>query len=209
MKPKLIIIGVVSAMAVAGLWFFALWSPQGESLEQAKAEQQASEAKAAELRSRLTRLKRLEANAEVLERDRLRLAAAIPDTDQLDQFILRVNERASASGVTFMSVSPTEPTPAAAGSGGAAGTAGAAANAGAPLGIGLQLQVTGDYFAIMRFLETLRDGERLVTVENLTMAKAADNAPMTASITGKMFVSPPAAATSTPVPATQTASAPR
>jgi Tfp pilus assembly protein PilO len=198
MKPKLIIAGIASALAVTALWFFTLWSPQSVSLQQAKADQLASETRATELRNRLTHLKNLEANAEVLERDRIRLEAAIPDTDQLDKFILAVNERAASSGVSFVSISPTEP---------AAAAPGAPGLAGAPLGIGLQLQITGDYFAIMRFLETLRDGERLVTVENLTMSKGADGAPMTASIAGKMFVSSPVvAATATPVPPSQTAS---
>lgn len=198
MKPKLIIIGIVSAVAVTALWFFAMWTPQSNNLSQARTEQQAAEAKVAQQRARLAHLKNLELNADVLERDRIRLAAAIPDTDQLDQFILRVNQSATASGVNFVSVSPTEP---------AAAAPGVPAAAGAPLSIGIQLQVTGDYFAIMRFLETLRDGERLLTVENLTMAKGGDNAPLTAGITGKMFMSPPVGAvTPTTVPATPTAS---
>jgi len=185
-KTKLILIGVGAALVITGLWFFALWSPQGKNLEEARAEEQAAEQRAAELSSKLAHLKKLEANAAVLERDRAMLAAAVPATDQLDQFILQVNDRAAKSGVTFVSVAPQAP--------GAAGSAPTAATAGAPTPIGLQLQVQGDYFAIMRFMEQLRDGERLVTVENFSLSKGGEGpGGMTASITGRMFMSPAAA----------------
>ena len=193
MKTKLIVIGVVSAVALTGLWFVALWRPQTKSLDTAKIERATAQKDLDTLRNRLTRLKQLEANAAVLERDKALLSAALPDTDQLDQFILQVNEKASASGVSFVSVAPTEPTadrP-------AASSSSAGAQAG-PISIGLQLQVAGDYHSIMRFLETLRDGERLVTVENLQMTKPTDGT-MTAAIKGKMFVNrPPTATTARP-----------
>lgn len=194
MKAKLILIGVGAALVVTGLWYFLLWSPQGKDLNKAKADQAAAEQRASQLQARLNHDKKLEANQAVLERDRALLATAIPSTDQLDQFILQVNERAAKAGVQFVSIAPQQPSAASA-------TPGAAA-AGGPTPIGLQIQATGDYFAILRFMEQLRDGERLMTVENFSLSKGGDGGQMSASIGGRMFLNPqaaaPAAAATTP-----------
>lgn len=192
MKAKLILIGVGAALLITAVWFFALWSPQGKDLDQAKADKAAAEQRASELSARLTRLKKLEANADVLERDRALLATAIPTADQLDNFLLQVNDRAAKAGVEFVSIAPQQP-------GGAAAPGAAAAG---PTPIGLQMQVTGDYFAILRFMEQLRDGERLVTVENFSLSKGGEGNQMSASIGGRMFIAPsvavPAATPTTP-----------
>jgi Tfp pilus assembly protein PilO len=192
-KAKLILIGVGAALLITAVWFFALWSPQGKDLDQAKADKAAAEQRASELSARLTRLKKLEANADVLERDRALLATAIPTADQLDNFLLQVNDRAAKAGVEFVSIAPQQP-------GGAAAAPGAAAAG--PTPIGLQMQVTGDYFAILRFMEQLRDGERLVTVENFSLSKGGEGNEMSASIGGRMFIAPsvavPAATPTTP-----------
>ena len=181
MKAKLILIGVGAALLITAVWYFALWSPQGKDLDQAKADEAAAEQRASELQARLARLKKLEANADVLERDRALLATAIPTADQLDTFLLQVNERAARAGVEFTSIAPQQPA-------GAAAAPGAAP--GGPTPVGLQMQVSGDYFAILRFLEQLRDGERLVTVENFSLSKGGEGNQMSASIGGRMFIAP-------------------
>lgn len=195
MKAKLILIGVGAALLITAVWFFALWSPQGKDLDQAKADQAAAEQRSSELTARLTRLKKLEANADVLERDRALLATAIPTADELDDFLLQVNDRAAKAGVDFVSIAPQQP--------GAAGAAPGAAAAG-PTPVGLQIQVTGDYFAILRFMEQLRDGERLVTVENFSLSKGGEGNSMSASIGGRMFIAP-AVAVPTATPTTPSA----
>lgn len=180
MKPKLILLGVGAAILITAVWYFALWSPKGEDLDKARADLAAQEQRASELSARLVRLKKLEANADVLERDRALLATAIPTADQLDTFLLQVNERAARAGVDFTSIAPQQPAPGAAAPGAAVG----------PTPVGLQMQVTGDYFAILRFLEQLRDGERLVTVENFSLSKGGEGNQMSASIGGRMFIAP-------------------
>jgi Tfp pilus assembly protein PilO len=190
-KPKLILIGVGAALVITAAWFFLLWSPQGKNIDKAKADQAAAEQRASELQARLTHLQRLEDNKAVLEQARAFLATKIPSADELDRFILEVNERASKSGVDFMSISPAQPS-----AGGA--PAGAAAVPGAPTAIGLQMQVVGDYFAILN-----RDGERLVTVNNFALSKGTDGNKMTASISGQMFLTN-AASTPAAAPAAST-----
>ena len=186
MKARLALIGIGASIVLIGAWFFLLWKPAGADLDKAKADQAAAEQRASELQSKLAHLKDLEKNAAVLERDRALLAEAIPSGDLLDQFILQVNERAARAGVSFVSVSPQQP--------GAASAAPGAA-AGGPTGIGLQIQVTGDYFQLLRFLEELRDGPRLVTVETFSLSKGSDGGQMSASVGGRMFMNPMAAAT--------------
>jgi Tfp pilus assembly protein PilO len=178
-KPKLVAIGVGVALLITAIWYFALWSPKGDDLDTAKADLAAQEQRASELSARLARLKKLEANADVLERDRALLATAIPTADELDAFLLQVNERASRAGVDFVSIAPQQP-------GGAGAAPGATSG---PTPVGLQMQVTGDYFAVLRFLEQLRDGERLVTVENFTLSRG-EGGPMSATIGGRMFIAP-------------------
>ena len=58
--------------------------------------------------------------------------------------------------------------------------------------------------AALRFLEQLRDGERLMTVENFSLSKGGEGGQMSASIGGRMFMNPQAA---TPVAAATTPSA--
>ena len=191
MKARLALIGIGASLVLIGAWFFLLWKPAGEDLDKANADKAAAEQRASELQVRLAHLKDLEKNAAVLERDRALLAEAIPSTDLLDQFILQVNERAARAGVSFVSVSPQQP--------GAATAAPGAAAAG-PTSIGLQIQVTGDYFQLLRFLEELRDGPRLVTVETFSLSKGGEGGQMSASVGGRMFLNPMAAAAA-PTPA--------
>ena len=66
--------------------------------------------------------------------------------------------------------------------------------------MGLQIQVTGDYFAILRFLEAVRDGDRLITVDSFSLSKGGEGNQMSASIGGRMFVNPAQAAAPVPTP---------
>ena len=182
MKPKLILIGVGAALVLTGAWFFFLWKPAGADLDKARADKVVAEQEASKLQARLSHLKKLEENASVLEQSRSLLATAIPSGDKLDEFILQVNERATRSGVSFVSVAPTPP---------------AAAAAGAASSVGLQLQVAGDYFQVMRFLEEMRDGPRLFTVDNFSLNPGSEGK-MTASISSRMFVNPSAPAAAVP-----------
>lgn len=188
MKARLALVGIGASILLIGAWFFLLWSPASDDLDKAKDDRAAEVKRADELEVRLAHLKNLESNAEVLERDRALLAEAIPSADLLDQFILQVNERAARSGVAFVSVSPQQP--------GAAGAAPGAAASG-PTSVGLQIQATGDYFQLLRFLEELRDGPRLVTVDTFSLSKGGEGNQMSASIGGRMFLNPTVAAAAT------------
>ncbi len=180
MKPKLILIGVGAALVLTGVWFFLLWKPAGADLDKARADKVAAEQKETELQTRLTHLKKLQENAAVLEQSRSLLATAIPSSDKLDEFIVQVNERAARSGVSFMSIAPSAP------------VAPDHATASTPSSVSLQLQISGDYFQIMRFLEEMRDGPRLFTVDNFSLNPGGAGGKMSATIASRMFVNPSA-----------------
>jgi Tfp pilus assembly protein PilO len=192
-KAKLVVIGVGAAVVLTGIWFFLLWKPAGASLDEARVEKVAAEQKASELQTRLGHLQLLEKNAAKLEASKALLATAIPQADKLDEFILQVNERATKAGVSFVSVSPTPP----------AAAAGVGVAASGPMNIGLQIQVTGDYFQLLNFMTELRDGPRLVTVDSFSLSKGEGNK-LSGSIGGRMFMGQPIAAPA-PVPAPATA----
>lgn len=183
MKPKLILIGVGAALVLTGAWFFLLWKPAGADLDKARADKVTAEQEASKLQVRLSHLKKLEENASVLEESRSLLATAIPSADKLDEFILQVNERAARAGVSFVSVAPTPPS--------------APVGSSAASAVNLQLQVSGDYFQVMRFLEEMRDGPRLFTVDSFSLNPASDGK-MSAAISSRMFVNPSAPAEAVP-----------
>ena len=173
-KAKVIVAGVLVSVAIIGLWFVLLWNPTKDKLSQAQERETAAQDRANQLQTRLATLKGYEKNSAQLEADKARLSLAIPDEDQLDQFIIHVNDTAEATGVSFVTISPAPP------------AAPAAPNN--PQVVSLQIQVTGDYFSILRFMDAMRDGERLVTVENFSLAKGGEGGQMSASIGGRMFV---------------------
>lgn len=193
-KAKVIVAGVLVSVAIVGLWFVLLWNPTKTKLSDAQAKEQAAQDRASLLQTRLATLKSYEENQDVLEADRAELSQAIPDEDQLDDFIIYVNRTAESTGVSFVTISPAPPAAPAAGAPGAV--------AGGPSVVALQLQVTGDYFAILRFMDSIRDGDRLVTVENFSLAKGGEGGQMSASIGGRMFVVGPlpTAAPAAPTP---------
>lgn len=173
-KAKVIVAGVLVSVAIIGLWFVLLWNPTKDKLSKAQDREQAAQDRANQLQTRLATLKSLEKNSAQLEADKALLSQAVPDEDQLDQFIIHVNDTAEATGVSFVTISPAPPA--------------AAAAPNSPQVVSLQIQVTGDYFAILRFMDAMRDGDRLVTVENFSLAKGGEGGQMSASIGGRMFV---------------------
>ncbi len=202
MKAKLALIGIGASLLLAVAWYFALWKPASNNLSEAKEREVAAQTQVDTLSTELARLKQLEANQDVLERDLAALAEKLPDTDELDTFILELNDIASTSGITLQSLSPGEPSLQAAGTGGT----GAAATG--PIPITLQMQVQGDYFAILRFMDNLRDGTRLVTANNLSLSGGGEEGQMSASISGAMYIARPVTAAPADPTATTTPEVP-
>ena len=178
-RAKVLLAGILVAVAIIGLWYVLLWSPTKDKLNQAQERETTALAEADRLQIRLATLKELEKRAPQLEADRAMLLTAIPTEDKVDEFLVQLNDMANDTGVSWLSVSQSEPSAARAGAG--------------PAAIGLQMQINGDYFAILRFVDAIRDANRLMTLDSLSLS--GEGAAMSASLSGQMFLSPEAAAT--------------
>ncbi len=87
------------------------------------------------------------------------LRAAVPSTPDLGEFILQANDIATASGIDWLSISPSPP--AATGGGGPTST------------IAVSIQIQGGFFEVLDYLNRLEDLERLVIVDTINISAAA------------------------------------
>jgi Tfp pilus assembly protein PilO len=137
--------------------------------------------------------------------DVFEVSKAMPDTDDMPGIILDLNSVAEASGIKFVSIQPSAPTP----------KTGYTA-------IGITLSFEGNYFDLtdflfrLRNLVTVRDGRlsssgRLFTLDTLSMKEAPSHFPeITADLTLSAYVFGTTDATASPVlpPPTSTTEAP-
>jgi Tfp pilus assembly protein PilO len=129
--------------------------------------------------------------------DVFELSKAMPDTSDMPGIILDLNSIASATGVSFLSITPKTPTP----------KTGYAA-------IGIDLAFEGNYFDLtdflfrLRNLVTVRDGKlsssgRLFTLDTLAMKEGKEHFPFIhadLTVSAYSFGTPEPAATSSLVP---------
>lgn len=158
-RPALI--GAAAALAVLAIWYELLWAPQSARLASARLEQASASQSLVIAQQRLGHLKHLQSISAQMRTLDSRLAAAIPDSDALDTFIVGLNDDARVSGVALgsLSFSPAAPT-----------TAGMSA-------IGVQASVTGGYFGLERFLDHARDGDRLVVLDTMALSPSGASSP--------------------------------
>ena len=196
MNRKAVLIGVGASLALAGLWFLLLWSPQGARLTDARARQEAAAAENSQLEVRAARLVAAEQRRPELAADLETLRVAVPDAPDLAQFLLDANSASVEAGVDFISISPTPPTP--------------SATPGLPSEVALSISVEGGYFEVLDFLDRLSSLPRVVVVDTLGLtASDGPGTPLSVSLTARMFttaVQAPAGATApaTPAPAAAT-----
>jgi Tfp pilus assembly protein PilO len=136
--------------------------------------------------------------------DVFELSKAMPDASDMPGIILDLNSVATATGVSFVSISPKPPAP----------KTGYAA-------IGIDLAFEGNYFDLtdflfrLRNLVTVRDGKlsssgRLFTLDTLAMKEGNDHFPFIhadLTVSAYSFGTPDAAATSSLVPPPPTTTA--
>ena len=156
MNRRVLLAVIGGTLAIILLWWFAIYSPKRSATASAKSEREAAEARGRDLEVTVARLKELDRNRPQTEADLRALNAAIPATPDLATFILSANEIASQAGVDFLSIAPSPPAQAAA--------------AGQPTSIGLSIQVRGDFFAVVDYLNRLEQLERIVVVDTVNLA---------------------------------------
>jgi len=187
-----VLIFIAAVVAVSVLFFFLIFKPQATKIDATRADADAAEAKTGQLRAELKRLQELQRNAPKLREEATILDAAMPNDPQLAQFILQVQESATASGIDWLSIAPVPP---------------AASTQPGVSEVVVAMSVEGGYFQVQDFLVRLETLPRAVKIGAVTLAPGGDeeSAPggspdLAASLQMRLFVSsassaPPATGT--------------
>lgn len=204
MNRRAVLIAAAAAAVVLVGWYLLLFSPTKSDLDKAKKRTEAAKTQSQQLEAEIARLRSAQRSEPARRAQLEQLRTAIPDTPNLAQFILDVNDAAAKSGIDFVSIAPTEPkaaTPTSSG-GGVTPTPATTVPAGgttptttatvtgsgrAPAEITVQLQIIGGYFQVLDFLNRLDRLPRLVVTDAINIS--ADNSGrLTAGVNGRIFV---------------------
>lgn len=204
MSRRVIVIAAAAAVLVLLGWYALLWSPAKSDLDKAEQRTAAAESQEQQLQTQINRLRDVQ-RQEPLRRAQLEtLRTAIPDTPNLGQFILDVNDAATRAGIRFISIAPTEPraptavvaptttTTAAGATTTTTATTGTTAAtvpvATPPAEIALTFQIQGGYYPVLDFLNRLDRLPRLVVTDAVNISSNEDTGLLTVGLTARMFV---------------------
>lgn len=163
------------AVLILVLWFVLLWRPQTDRLESAREREQVAADQNAQLELELARLRSAAERRNELVASQERLRSAIPEDPQLAQFILDANDAATASGVDFLSISPTPPSP--------------SETPGVPSVVALSITVDGGYFQVLDYMNRMNTMERIVVIDTINTSPGGDEGGgrLSVSISARMF----------------------
>jgi len=150
-------VGVLVALVVLGGWFKLLWEPQGAALAAAHRQALAASTNLFTVEQSLGHLKHLKTLAPQMAALEQKLSAAAPATDQVDQLIVTLNDLSQQAGVTIGAISFSSPT----------------VSPGSVATLSVHLSVTGNYFAVQQFLDSLRSSPRIVIIDSLSETPTA------------------------------------
>lgn len=196
MNRRALMIGGAACVAVLLLWYFALWSPKGNELSDARDRQQSATDQAEQLALKLAQLQDAQRRAPEILAASDRLRAAVPETAELAQFLLDANDVANQSHVDYLSIAPTPP--------------GASQNAALPSQIVVNLAVKAGYSEMLDFVDRLYAMRRIVIIDslNVSLDSGAENPLLNLAITGRVFTTATSAAETPVAPAPSAPGAP-
>ena len=160
MKTKNLAVSILVGVLVVALWWTMLLKPTRAKVAKAKTDTQTQQDKLAPLQTQLAQARRDAAHAAELKAELQSLQLALPNTPALSAFIRDANGIASASGVSWQSVTHAAPTP------GADGV----------MSITVGMQVQGTYGQVIDYLSRLASMKRLLVVDNLQLSVSASAA---------------------------------
>jgi Tfp pilus assembly protein PilO len=167
----------LGALAIIGLWWFFVYSPAGDELDDVRAEREAAEQQTAGLQAQRDQLRDIEERGPEIDAQLMALEGLVPATPDLASFILSANEIALQSGIDWLSITPSEPQ----------------ADAATGLGtINMQIAIEGGFFQTLDYLNRLEDLQRLVVVDSVSLSGASDAAAggapsLSTSLVARMF----------------------
>jgi Tfp pilus assembly protein PilO len=200
-NKKVVAIAVAASLALMGIWYVVLFSPQSKSVHKANAAVAAANAQAATLRSQVAVLQKEKTQLPATTSKLATLQLALPDTPALDKLVDDVNGAANDTGVDWQTVSPSKPASYAAGSAQAV----ASGFPGGMQALTVTMQVNGTSKQITDFVTRLTGMSRLLDVTSLNLSGVGGAAKATGQITTQIFyVPPPAGSVPTSTPTTVT-----
>ena len=173
----------LAAIAIAALWYFALWSPQSHKLTSAHQAQAAAETQITNLNGQIAQLQTL---LKQIPTDQTKLAvleADLPNNPSFDTALKQLHDTAIATGVTITNVGPSVPA-------GAAGTqqGQSATTAGAPavtVSISATAASEAQLEAFVGQLTNLSQTHRVFVVDHLQFG--GTSGPLSVTITARIF----------------------
>lgn len=151
---NILILGVLIIIVLIVGYYFLLLSPLWTQYNEAVQERSDKEAQLADLQQQVNELEEVRRNAATIERQLLELAKRIPTQPEIPTLVVQIEEIATASGVTQVSIVPGSPGP--------------------PPGGGdfsvvpITMSFEGTYDQLQDFLFRTRNLARLVTVNSVT-----------------------------------------
>ncbi len=189
---------LVSVLIVIASWFLLL-SPQRSDTSALKVQKTAQDSTNVATKSDIDLLRAMAVDLPAQRAVIAKFKDRVPDNPALPSLVRSLTAEAAKAGVKLTSVVPTTPSPLTTGS-----TAVVPDSSGLQQ-IGLNLSVTGDYFAVETFMSRLESLQRVFLVTSLDLTSAQGDAAagtaakaggdVTASIIGRVFL------TGAPVPA--------
>ncbi len=176
----MLLVALATVLAVA-VWYVTLFSPERADRRRLGEQVAAAQRQEQELRSTLSRLRRLSSQRELHEAQLERLRHLVPTEPEVAGFILAANDAAVRSGVNWVSFSPAPPAP---------GTGGG------PSAISVSMAADGDFFTVLDYLRRLEGLDRLVVVDSLQLAPASQAGGLlrvNVTMSARIFTSAPAA----------------
>lgn len=162
-NPRTFFLGIVGAVAlVVAAWFFFVFQPKGDEIGDVERQIDEAQAQESSLRTRLQRLEALDRERPALEAQVRRLTAAVPPDPELASFILAIHDLATRTELGFAQLTPALPV--------ADEQTGASA-------IAVSMQVEGDFFSVVEFLDRLQELERILVVDSLNLAARGPEIP--------------------------------
>jgi Tfp pilus assembly protein PilO len=194
-----------SMIALLVVWFVTLYHPRTAQIAKSQATAVAAQSQADQLQVQVARFKAEIAAAPRLQAELQRLQDAIPNTPNLAQFILDVNDAAQEAGITISTISPSAPALGTAHAVGSTATGGAS-GAAAPPAIRISLSTTGTFFTLIDFINKLNAMPRLLVVDTfglspggsastLGTSPSAASPPLSATFAIRMFTTTAASTT--------------
>lgn len=151
---NILILGVLIIVVLLVGYYFLLLSPLWTQYNEKVQERSDKEAQLADLQQQVNELEEVRRNAATIERQLLELAKRIPTQPEIPTLVVQIEEVATLSGVTQVSIVPGSPGP--------------------PPGGGdfsvvpITMSFEGTYDQLQDFLFRTRNLARLVTVNNVT-----------------------------------------